>query len=149
MLRPRSLLPLIVAFKVVKVVLLTAVGVTLLRSVHRDSLTVLRTTARLLHARAGSPLFERAVHLVAGLTVRRQVALACVAFSYAGVMAIEAIGLHRRRPWARWLTIGVTASFIPLEVYEMLRAPHLGRALVFIANLAIVGYLILRKDEFS
>jgi uncharacterized membrane protein (DUF2068 family) len=47
-----------------------------------------------------------------------------------------------RKRWAEWLTCIVTASLIPLEAWEFLNRPNLGKAAVVIANAAIVGYLV-------
>jgi len=40
------------------------------------------------------------------------------------------------------LTVIVTASLIPLEGWEFIHRPNLGKAAVVIANAAIVAYLI-------
>src|SRR5436190_16087197 len=39
---------------------------------------------------------------------------------YSAVEGIEAVGLWYQRRWAEYLTFIVTASFIPLEVYELI-----------------------------
>ena len=41
-----------------------------------------------------------------------------------------------RRRWAEWLTTIITASLIPLEVWELIRNPTIGAALVLVANIA-------------
>jgi uncharacterized membrane protein (DUF2068 family) len=46
-----------------------------------------------------------------------------------------------QKRWAEWLTTIITASLIPLEVYELFFRPNLGKAVVLIANIAIVIYL--------
>ncbi len=43
------------------------------------------------------------------------------------------------------LTVVVTASFIPLEVYELLRRPGPGKAFAVALNVAIVAYLARRR----
>jgi uncharacterized membrane protein (DUF2068 family) len=54
-----------------------------------------------------------------------------------------------RKPWARWFTIIASSSLIPLELYEIARAIRPLRVLVLLANLAIVVYLLRRKDAFD
>ncbi len=49
-----------------------------------------------------------------------------------------------RRRWGEWLTIVVTASLIPLEIYEFLRGPNYGKTALIIVNAAIVWYLVVR-----
>jgi uncharacterized membrane protein (DUF2068 family) len=47
-----------------------------------------------------------------------------------------------RRRWAEWLTTVITASLIPLEIWEFLERPNAGKAAVLVANAAIVAYLV-------
>jgi hypothetical protein len=57
-------------------------------------------------------------------------------------LALARLLLARR--WAEYLTIVVTASFLPLEVYDLARHVRLTRVLIVGVNLAIVLYLIAR-----
>jgi uncharacterized membrane protein (DUF2068 family) len=68
-------------------------------------------------------------------------ALRMVTLAYAAVFATEGIGLWMQQRWAEWLTTIITASLIPLEVWEMLHRPSVGMAAVLAANTAIVIYL--------
>jgi uncharacterized membrane protein (DUF2068 family) len=42
-------------------------------------------------------------------------------FLYSLFALVEGIGLIYRVPWAGWLTIGESAFFIPIEIYEIVR----------------------------
>ena len=42
-------------------------------------------------------------------------------FFYAALMLTEGIGLALRKRWAEYLTIFATSSFIPLEIYELIK----------------------------
>jgi hypothetical protein len=64
-------------------------------------------------------------------------------------MATEGVGLYRRRRWARWFTIGATGSLMPLELYEIVRAPRPLRMVILLVNIAVVGYLWQRKEVFE
>ena len=44
---------------------------------------------------------------------------AAVILVYAVVEGVEAVGLWRERRWAEYLTLVVTASLLPLEIYEL------------------------------
>jgi len=79
-------------------------------------------------------------------TATEETALALTAFGYAVVIGTEGVALHLRKPWARWFTIIATGSFIPVEIYEIIREIHLIRVLVMVANIGIVVYLWQRKD---
>ena len=72
----------------------------------------------------------------------REIGLAT--FVYAAVFIVEGAGLLLRRHWAEYLAVIATASFLPLEIYELLERVEAIRALVVLANLAIVVYLVAR-----
>ena len=77
-----------------------------------------------------------------GLSSSRVHALRMVTLAYAAVFAIEGVGLWMQKRWAEWLTTIITASLIPLEIWELLDKPNIGKALVLVANTAIVLYLV-------
>jgi uncharacterized membrane protein (DUF2068 family) len=60
---------------------------------------------------------------------------------YAVIFAIEGTGLVLRKGWAEYLTIIVTASFLPLEIYEMVRHTTVIKGVVIALNIVIVAYL--------
>ncbi len=65
--------------------------------------------------------------------------------TYAAVFAVEGVGLWMQKRWAEWLTTIITASLIPLELWELIHKPSIGAALVLVANILIVGYLVLAR----
>jgi uncharacterized membrane protein (DUF2068 family) len=77
-----------------------------------------------------------------GLSDARVHALRMVTLAYAAVFAIEGVGLWMRKRWAEWMTTIITASLIPLELWELFNRPNIGKAAVFVANVAIVVILI-------
>ena len=46
------------------------------------------------------------------------------------------------RAWAEWLTIAVTASFLPWELYEIVKKLEWIRVGLFVINLAALAYLV-------
>ena len=76
-----------------------------------------------------------------GLSASRVHALRIVTLAYAAVFATEGIGLWMQKRWAEWLTVIITASLIPLEVWELIFRPTIGKAAVVIGNTAIAVYL--------
>ena len=61
---------------------------------------------------------------------------------YAAVFTVEGLGLIARKVWAEWMTIIITSSFIPLEIYEVIEKDSAIKAIVLVANILIVIYLI-------
>jgi uncharacterized membrane protein (DUF2068 family) len=144
-----SVLYWIVAFKAFKTTVLFALGVTLLVTRHAEPVDLLTRLALAIHLPLSSALFQKMASLVLDLSVGRQTALAVAAFAYAALMAAEGSALYLRKRWARWFTIVATGSLIPIEVYEIVREIHPVRVLVLAANLAIIVYLLNRKELFE
>ena len=67
---------------------------------------------------------KHALQWFSGLSESRMHALRFVTLAYAAVFAVEGIGLWMRRRWAEWLTTIITASLIPLEVWELFHRPQ-------------------------
>jgi uncharacterized membrane protein (DUF2068 family) len=132
----------IALYKLVKVLLLLALAYGEVR------LSDASLTAKLVTWASARPLgLEHKVvtwllEWFSGLSAPRVHALRMVTLAYAAVFAVEGIGLWMRKRWAEWMTTIITASLIPLELWELLHAPNLGKAAVVLANVAIVIVLI-------
>ncbi len=70
-------------------------------------------------------------------------------FVYASLFLTEGIGLLLQKTWGEVLTVIITTSFIPLEVYEMIEHESVVKGLVIAINIAVVVYLVrrLRQDK--
>jgi uncharacterized membrane protein (DUF2068 family) len=69
--------------------------------------------------------------------------------TYGVVEGIEAVGLWYQRRWAEYLTFLVTASLLPLEIYEIVNRSTPFKVLAFLVNVAVVVYLLLAKRLFG
>ena len=66
------------------------------------------------------------------------------AFSaYAAINGVEAVGLWREKRWAEYLTLVITASFLPLEAFEIYRKLTLFRVGLLAVNALIFIYLLM------
>src|SRR5260370_32005435 len=140
--KPRfNVLRTIAIYKLVKVLLLLALVYGEVR------LSDAAVTGKLLTWASERPLglehdvVTRFLEWFSGLSASRVHALRIVTFAYAAVFATEGIGLWMQKRWAEWLTVIITASLIPLEVWELAFRPTVGKAVVLVANTAIVIYL--------
>ena len=63
-------------------------------------------------------------------------------FAYSGLALTEGIGLMLQKVWAEYLTLILTISFLPWELFELATKPSWLRFGVLLTNLAVLGYLI-------
>ena len=140
----RSPLRIIGAFKLAKGLLLAAVALGALHLVHRDVAEVGFRFARRLHLDPEGRLVEPALRRLSGVNPRAMFRFSLGALVYAALLLTEGIGLLMVQRWAEYLTIAITASLVPLEVYELARHPNVIRTTVLAVNLAIVIYLVVR-----
>jgi uncharacterized membrane protein (DUF2068 family) len=63
-------------------------------------------------------------------------------FAYAALALTEGVGLMLEKVWAEYLTLTLTVSFLPWELYELAREPNLFRFSLIIINLLVLGYLV-------
>jgi uncharacterized membrane protein (DUF2068 family) len=135
---------LIAAFKLLKAILLIAVGVGALKLLHQDAAGALDRWAAMLGFDPGNQYVDSALQKLANLPPNKIKGLGVGSFVYAGLFLIEGIGLWMVRRWAEWFTVIVTSSLVPVEIYEIHRHPSPLKILVLIINLAVVGYLANR-----
>lgn len=69
--------------------------------------------------------------------------------AYALVEGVEMVGLWILARWAEYLTLVVTASLLPLEVYELTQRVSVLKVVAFVVNVAIVVYLLYAKRLFG
>jgi uncharacterized membrane protein (DUF2068 family) len=140
----RGLLPYIAAFKLLKAILLVAVGAAMLRLINPHFADVVERWLAHLGSPLGRHLVQEALTRVLRLKPGQLAALGVGAWLYAILFAVEGVGLWRERRWAEFLTIGATASLIPLEIYEIVQKVSAARISALVMNAAIIVYLVAR-----
>lgn len=138
------LLRTIAAFKFFKAALLTATGIGALRLVHKDIFGYATNLVAKYHLNPGDHFVAQVLARTANVTPRRLLELGIVAFLYAALFLAEGIGLWSLKRWGEWLTVVITGSLLPFEVYELWHRPTLPKTAVLAINVAIVWYLVRR-----
>jgi uncharacterized membrane protein (DUF2068 family) len=144
------LIRLIALFKLLKAVLLVAVGMSALHLLHKDVAGVIEHWVKVLGLDPGNRYVDKALQKAANFTPDRIRSFGVVSFVYAGLFLTEGTGLWRVKRWAEWFSVIITSSLVPLEVFEIYRHPSFIKTLILIFNIAVVGYLVHRiRNERS
>jgi uncharacterized membrane protein (DUF2068 family) len=134
-------LVLIALFKLAQALLFIAIGVGALRLVGKDLGDALYTLADRLRFNPESRLvnfvLEKA-ELVSDQMLRR---LSAAFFLYAALGMTEGIGLYLEKMWAEFFTLALTVSFLPWEIYEVLRRHTWPRMTLLTINVLVLIYL--------
>ncbi|HMD78186.1 MAG TPA: DUF2127 domain-containing protein [Terracidiphilus sp.] len=135
-------LVLIAAYKFALALLFVAVGVGALRMLHKD---IGDQVARLAHHMRFNPesrfvdfILDKA-SLLNDPLLRR---IGAAAFCYAALGMLEGIGLYLEKIWGEYLTLAITASFLPLELFEVFRRVTWIRASLLVINTMVFFYLL-------
>ncbi len=142
--RSLAILRLIAVFKFIKASLVVVTGFGLLSFFHPAFAASLYRMVGALPYAFEQQLLRRVISELSGLSPSRVQVIAGVTLLYAVLFIVEGAGLWRGRHWAEWLTVIATCSLVPVELYELARHPSVNKALVVLANLAVVAYLVWR-----
>ena len=130
--------------KLVKGALLIAMAFGALKLLHKDAAEEVKRWLQALYVDPDSHFFQKILGKISGLDTKKLIWASIGTFVYAGLFLTEGIGLLMRKRWAEYFTVFITGSFIPFEIYELVKEFNAFKAVVTIANAAIVAYLIYR-----
>jgi len=146
--KPRKGLWLIAAFKLLKGLILLAVGMGALSLLHENVAVQVTHWIALLRVDPKNRFIHMLIRKLWTVDDTKLVAISAGTFFYAALMLTEGIGLTLRKKWAEYFTIVATSSLIPLEIYELVQEFSVIKVVVIAVNLVVVGYLAvgLRKN---
>jgi|SRR6266481_2163522 len=139
---PRGLY-LIAAFKLFKGLVLFAVGIGALKLLKNGAAAEVYRWANAFRVDPNNQYLQRLLLRFSILDDKKLKELSVGTFFYSALLLTEGLGLLLRKRWAEYFTIFMTASFIPLEVYELTRRVSLARGVVLLLNIAVVVYLAI------
>ena len=140
----KVLLRLIAVFKVLKAALLITVGVGALKLLHKEVAGAVEHWVELLRLDPNNHYIDAALQKASNVTPSKIKELGLGSMVYAALFLTEGIGLWREKRWAEWLTVLITSSLIPFEIYEICHHPTAVKIAVLLVNGAIVAYLVYR-----
>ena len=143
--RERVGLELVAAYSFVKAAALLAAGLAALGMLNgRVSVAAnswLEGLALRYESRLAGRIAEHVLPYLERATGRHLIEIAIGAFIFAAVYVVEGVGLWRCRRWAEYLTIGVSASFLPFELLAIFHKPTMPLVVTFVLNVMVVAFL--------
>lgn len=128
--------------KLLKAVVFVLVGIGAVRLLHKDVVDLFSRLLAEFNFDPESRFVNLVLDKVALLNDHRLRMISTAIFSYATVDVIEGVGLLLEKTWAEYLTIIVTASFLPWEMFEVVRHVTWMKLALLIVNIAVVAYLL-------
>jgi uncharacterized membrane protein (DUF2068 family) len=133
---------LIAAYKLLQALLFAAIGVGAVRLLHKDASDELARLADHLHFNSEWRLVDFLLDKASFLNDPLLRRIGFAAFSYSALGVLEGVGLYLEKVWGEYLTLAITASFLPWEIFEVLRRVTWFRTGLLTANLLIFIYLL-------
>ena len=128
-------------FKLCKAVFFMGVSLGALHFVHHDLSGTVERMMRELHFDPESHVVDLVMDKVGQVTHHRLRLISMGTFLYGALCVTEAYGLLRRKVWAEYVTLWLSVSFIPWELYELARHPSLWHISILLTNVLVVAYL--------
>lgn len=136
------MLRLIATFKFMKCAMLIAFAVGAFKLLHKDVGSVAEYWADALRLDPANRWVDAALAKVSNLRPEQIKKIGAGSLLYAGLFLAEGTGLWLQKLWGEWLTVIITSTLVPVELYEIWRHPSVVKVGVLVINIGIVIYLI-------
>ena len=137
----------IVTLKILKGLLFVAVAVALYALSDNDLPAELQRWLQIIKANPERRFWTDIARQVSNLTETKMVHAAVGTLIYSLFSLVEGTGLMFRITWAGWLSIGESAFFIPIEVYELVKHFTWPVFVILVFNIFIVWYLFQNRHR--
>jgi uncharacterized membrane protein (DUF2068 family) len=136
-------------FKLGKAILFFLLGIGAVHLLHKDLGDEVLRLASSLKFDPESKFVQLLLDKVDLIDAHRLRQISVATFSYSALALTEGVGLLMEKVWAEYLTLILTVSFLPWELYELARRPSWLRLSLLLINLAVLGYLVwlLRRKK--
>src|ERR1700759_743847 len=127
--------------KLLKAVLFVSMGFGVIRLLHKDIADVLLHAMMALRFDPENRIVNVLLEKVTLLSPHRLKEISFAIFLYAALDIIEGTGLVLEKVWAEYFTLILTGSFLPWELYEIIRHVTVFKVVLTLLNLAVFNYL--------
>ncbi len=128
--------------KLFKALLFILLGVGALRLLHKDLVDSLSHLIQALRFDPENHFVNLVLEKVALINPHRLREISIGIFCYAALDIIEGVGLALEKTWAEYLTLILTASFLPWEIFEIMRHITWLKVVLLLLNILVVVYLV-------
>jgi uncharacterized membrane protein (DUF2068 family) len=129
-------------FKLAKAIFFFAIGVGAIHLLHKDLQDEVLRLAVKLRFDPESKFVSLLLNKVDLIDAHRLRQISVATFGYSALALTEGVGLLLEKVWAEYLTLILTISFLPWELYELARKPDWFRLSLLLINLAVLWYLV-------
>lgn len=133
---------LIGAFKLLQAVMFVLLGIGALRLIHSDLVGLAEHFIYAMRFNPEGRFVNLVLDRIAMIDPHRMRQISAAIFAIAALDTIEGIGLVLEKAWAEFVTLILTALFLPLELFEMVRRMTWIRAGLTAINIAVLLYLV-------
>jgi uncharacterized membrane protein (DUF2068 family) len=135
--------------KLFKAVLFILLGIGAIQLLHKDLVDEVTRFIISLRFDPEGRVVNLVLDKVALINPHRLKEISVGIFAYAALDIIEGMGLVFRRVWAEYVTLILTASFLPWEVFEIIRHVTGVKIVLTLLNVLVVLYLIYHVQSRS
>jgi uncharacterized membrane protein (DUF2068 family) len=146
---PSRGLLVIAAFKLLKGLVLLALGIGAHTLIDKDLVAILEHWVNVFRVDPNNHYLHALLERATDLSPQRLKELSFGTFFYAALLLTEGVGLALGKRWAEYFTIIATSSFIPLEIYEIFHHANITKVVVLLINVAVVWYLALELRRYK
>jgi uncharacterized membrane protein (DUF2068 family) len=133
--------------KLLKAALFVSMGFGVIRLLHKDIADMLLRATLALRFDPENRFINVLLEKAALLSPHRLREISFAIFLYAALDLIEGTGLVLEKVWAEYFTLILTGSFLPWEVYEIIRHVTLFKVVLTILNMLVFIYLAIVVNE--
>jgi uncharacterized membrane protein (DUF2068 family) len=130
------------ALKLVEAILCILLGIGAIKLLHKDLVDEVTRIITGLRLDPEGRFVNLILDKVALIDPHRLKQISVGIFAYACLHTLEGTGLVLRKVWAEYVTLILTASFLPWEIFEIIRHVTWIKIVLLLINVLVVLYLV-------